>query len=200
MISIYRCLLVPTQVHLLRPIGALAVHPLRNLIRFIRLDLSRPCGIDSSSVARGGNTAPILPNQSSFEISPILKVARLDPSRDNRPLSTNQGPCFRLHESFKDQRKRRLYSNQLLCKPEIDALLGLNFTQGFQNKALIGRRSMVTAIYLFLKPLLLIGLIGAPLRKSFLRKQDLYYQLFSSTVSTRDTLSILAASLSRSQE
>ncbi|KAG2747382.1 hypothetical protein P692DRAFT_20864907 [Suillus brevipes Sb2] len=59
----------------------LAVHPLRNLARFIRLDLSRPCGIDSSSVARGGNTAPILPNQSSFGISPILKVARLDPSR-----------------------------------------------------------------------------------------------------------------------
>lgn len=25
----------------------LAVHPLRNLARFIRLDLSRPCGIDS---------------------------------------------------------------------------------------------------------------------------------------------------------
>ncbi|KIK44008.1 hypothetical protein CY34DRAFT_106166 [Suillus luteus UH-Slu-Lm8-n1] len=112
----------------------LAVHPLRNLARFIRLDLSRPCGIDSSSVARGGNTAPILPNQSSFGISPILKVARLDPSRavgasrlcpecgaappkfgdsqkglpslqcDNRPLSTNQGSYFRLHESFKDQR------------------------------------------------------------------------------------------------
>ncbi|KAG1904203.1 uncharacterized protein F5891DRAFT_34826 [Suillus fuscotomentosus] len=170
MISIYRRLLVPTQVHLLRPIGALAYiwQSTRSEISSVSSDW---ISLDLVALTlQLSHAAEILhPSYSTnlrFGISPILKVARLDPSRDedrrllqewliipfylnrctqstqsvvscsprfrdsqrdlpslqcdNRPLSTNQGPCFRLHESFKDQRKFRLYSNQLLCRPEID--------------------------------------------------------------------------------
>ncbi|KAG1809387.1 uncharacterized protein BJ212DRAFT_1302608 [Suillus subaureus] len=65
----------------------LAVYPLRNLICFIRSDLSRPCGINSSSIARGGNTAPILPNQSSFSDVTYFESRSVTPVKRNSSSS-----------------------------------------------------------------------------------------------------------------